>query len=73
MPVVSTASDIKTAVVEGFLNEGRTVKADADRGANNSSKKVLERVIVSVLFCGFFSIVSSLIDDFLIFQIMRNP
>jgi hypothetical protein len=48
---VSTASDIKTAVVKGFLNEGRTVKADADRGANKSSKKVLERVIVSVLFC----------------------
>ena len=51
MPV-STESAIKTAVVEGFLAGWLRgpVKADADKGVNNSNNKLRERAIVSVTF-----------------------
>lgn len=49
---VSTESAIKTAVVEGFLAGWLRgpVKADADKGVNNSNNKLRERAIVSVSF-----------------------
>jgi hypothetical protein len=73
---VSTESAIKTDVVDGLRDVGWLGrKANAERGANNSSITVLERNIVFVVigwrlwFCVYLII---LVDDFLNFNLMMK-